>query len=170
MAEQNPGGQANTAGQSRADPRDELLTRLIARHLPPEPRSAQLIATYERVFSTLWFHLAVLMGHGGAQIIFARAVQLASRQTELAAHMRPTATALDFTALHTVASPDEATQLHAGLAALAVAVEQLIGSLLGPGLSHSLLRDVELALTRQPQSSHGASPAADTHGEEGSQK
>jgi hypothetical protein len=170
MAEQPPGSQANTAGQSSARQRDELLTRLIARHLPPDPRSAQLIAVYERVFSTLWSQLAVLMGHGGAQSIFARAVQLASRQTELAAHMHPTATALDFTALHTVASRSEAAQLHAGLAALAVAVEQLIGSLLGPGLSHSLLRDVELALSRQSQISHGASPAADSPGEEGSQK
>lgn len=168
MADELPNYQGHAGGQSSAGHHEDLLAQLIARHLPPEPTLGQMLATHQHVFSVFWFQLAVLMGHGGAQIVFARAIHLAVRQAPLAAHVRPAATALDFTALESLApASGEVAQLGAALAA---AVEQLIGSLLGPGLSRALMRDVELTLARQPQTDQNESPSSGSHGEEGSQQ
>ena len=137
-----------------ADREHELLILLIAPYLPPDPTPSQALDVYERVFSALWRQLAPLMGATGAQTLFTRAIQVAARRASLAADLRCTGAGLDFAPLRarlaslTVAEADADAPGQA-LRTFATAVEDLISHLLGPGLSRSLLRDVQLALLTQ---------------------
>lgn len=146
-----PAGQPSIGAVDRED---ELLLGLITSHLPPDPTPSQVLAVHERTFAALWLQLAPLMGNGGAQTLFTRAIQLAERRESLAAGLRCTGTGLDFTPLRArftsvTLAEAEADAPGQALRAVATAVEDLISRLLGPGLSRSLLRDVQLVLLAQ---------------------
>lgn len=165
-----PGAAIGLGGAGR---QDALLPRLIAQRLPPEPALEQVLAIHECALGALWLQLAPLMGHSGAQAVFARAIQLACRKAPSANGVQAGATGLDFAAMRAAASAasaaDEAAALSVALTVLAEAVDALIISLLGPGLARSLLRDVELTTARTHQIEPGEPPAARPDGEEGSQ-
>lgn len=158
-------------GQHSAPTEEELLAQLITSHLMLEPTREQVITVHERIFNALWHQLAPLMGHGGVKTIFARAIQVASRNVPLAAEVHPTATSLDFAALRALASNEaNAATLRYALTTLAIAVEHLITSLLGPGLTRALLRDAGLLLERERQISPSDTGAEESSEEEGPQE